>query len=165
MGANNKNDRNALMDPSTIQVRDSRGFGGTQRHFPHCLGILHKIDGQVGLDNKDRRVTSYLQVLPRTMSMALQSYWKQVVQEYDEVNEDSITTLNKFNSVINNFFAGHSTEDNRHDLLESLCLAIKPETMKVQTFFYRIKELNDYVEWLPGHESCFLQWIAWVLAG
>jgi hypothetical protein len=24
--------------------------------------------------------------------------------------------------------------------------------MKVQTYFYQIKELNNYVEWLPGHE-------------
>jgi hypothetical protein len=24
--------------------------------------------------------------------------------------------------------------------------------MKVQTFFYRLKELNDYVDWLPGEE-------------
>jgi hypothetical protein len=71
------------------------------------------------------------------------------------------------------FFAGHATEDDRHDLLESLHLASKPETMKVQTFFYHIKELNDYVEWLPGqeeklsesHESRVLQWIAWIVVG
>jgi hypothetical protein len=25
--------------------------------------------------------------------------------------------------------------------------------MKVQTYFYWIEELNDYVEWLPGHEE------------
>jgi hypothetical protein len=25
--------------------------------------------------------------------------------------------------------------------------------MKVQTFFYCIMELNDYVEWLPGQEE------------
>jgi hypothetical protein len=30
---------------------------------------------------------------------------------------------------------------------------MKPKTMKVQTFFYRIKELSDYVEWLPGQEE------------
>jgi hypothetical protein len=53
----------------------------------HCLGIPHKSDGQVGLDSKDQQATSYLQVLPRTMSMALQANWKQVVQEYDKVNQ------------------------------------------------------------------------------
>jgi hypothetical protein len=29
--------------------------------IPHCLGILHKIDGQVGLDSEEQQITSYLQ--------------------------------------------------------------------------------------------------------
>jgi hypothetical protein len=120
---------------------------------PHCLGVLHKIDGQVRLDDDDQRVTSYLQVLPRTMSMPLQAYWKQVLMDYDETHEDTITTIDDFNAALRAFFAGHATEDDRHDLLESLRSASKPKTMKVQTFFYRIKELNDYVDWLLGQEE------------
>jgi hypothetical protein len=119
----------------------------------HCLGVLHKIDGQVGLEIEERRITSYLQVLPRTMSMALQSYWKQVLQEYDEMNANPITNLEEFNVVLKTFFAGHSTEDDRHDLLERVRSSNKPSSMKVQTYFYQIKELNDYVDWLPGHEE------------
>jgi hypothetical protein len=102
---------------------------------PHCLGVLHKIDGQVGLDDDDRRVTSYLQVLPRTMSMLLQAYWKQVLADYDETHEDTITTIDDFNVALRAFFAGHATKDDRHDLLKSPRSASKPETMKVQTFF------------------------------
>jgi hypothetical protein len=102
----------------------------------HCLAVLHEIDGQVGLDSKERRVTSYLQVLPRTMSMALQAYWKQVVQEFGKANEDAtISTIDAFNSILKNFFASHSTDDDRHDLIKSLQSAIKPNNMKVQTFF------------------------------
>jgi hypothetical protein len=85
------------------------------------------------------------------MSMALQSYWKQVLQEYDELKANPITNLDEFNSVLKTFFAGHSTEDDRHNLLESLQSSSKPDLMKVQTYFYWIKEFNDYVEWLPGH--------------
>jgi hypothetical protein len=55
---------------------------------PHCLGVLHKIDSQVGLDSDDQRVRFYLQVLPQTMSMLLQSYWKQVLTDYDKTHED-----------------------------------------------------------------------------
>jgi hypothetical protein len=120
--------------------------------LPHCLRVLHKI-GQVGLDIKEQQIASYLQVLPRTMSMTLQSYWKQVIQEYDEFNADPITNLDKFNSVLKTFSAGHSTEDNHHDLLESLRSSSKPDSMKVQKYFYWIEELNNYVEWLPGHEE------------
>jgi hypothetical protein len=101
---------------------------------PHCLGVLHKIDGQVGLDSDDRHVTSYHQVLSRTMSMPLQSYWKQVITDYDETHEDAISTIDDFNAVLRAFFASHATEDDRHDLLESLRSAMKPETMKVHTF-------------------------------
>jgi hypothetical protein len=119
----------------------------------HCLGVLHKIDGQVGLDSKERRVTSYLQVLPQTMSMALQSYWKQVAQEFEETNEDPVSTLKECNSVLKNFFAGHSTDNDCHDLIESLQSTSKPDNMKVQTFFYQLKELKNYVDWLPGQEE------------
>jgi hypothetical protein len=85
------------------------------------------------------------------MSMALLSYWKQVIQEYDELKADPITNL-EF-SVLKTFLAGHSMEDDRHNLLESLQSSSKPDSMKVQTYFYQIKELNNYVEWLPGHEE------------
>jgi hypothetical protein len=50
------------------------------------------------------------------------------------------------------FFACHSTEDDRHELVSFIRYASKPDDMKVQTFFYRLKELNDYVDWLPGSE-------------
>jgi hypothetical protein len=121
--------------------------------LPHCLGVLHKIDRQVGLEIEEQRITSYLQVLPRTMSMALQSYWNQVLQEYEELNPNPITNLEEFNTVLKTFFAGHSTEDDCHDLLESLQSSNKPCSMKVQTYFYQIKELNDYMDWLPRHEE------------
>jgi hypothetical protein len=104
--------------------------------LPHCLGVLHKIDGQFGLDIEEQRIASYLQ--------SLQSYWKQVLQEYDKLNANPITNLDEFNSVLKTFFAGHSAEDDRHDLLESLRPSNKPSLMKVQTYFYQIKELNDY---------------------
>jgi hypothetical protein len=73
--------------------------------LPHCLGVLHMIDRQVGLNIEEQHIASYLQVMPRTMSMALQSYWKQVIQEYDELNADPITSLDEFNLVLKIFFA------------------------------------------------------------
>jgi hypothetical protein len=37
-------------------------------------------------------------------------------------------------------------------LVSVIHYAVKPDTMKVQPFFYRLKELNGYVTWLPGDE-------------
>jgi hypothetical protein len=54
--------------------------------------------------------------------------------------------------VAQSVFACHSTEDDQHELVSVICYASKPEDMKVQTFFYHLKELNDYIDWLPGEE-------------
>jgi hypothetical protein len=65
MGANNENNQNAYQRAKfeihmvlleKVELNDI---------IPHCLRILHKIDGQVGLDSEEQQVTSYLQVLPR----------------------------------------------------------------------------------------------------
>jgi hypothetical protein len=50
----------------------------------HCLSVLHKITGQVG-DQDVCWLASYKQVLVQTVSMTLQSTWKQVVQDFEAV--------------------------------------------------------------------------------
>jgi hypothetical protein len=55
-----------------------------------------------------------------TTPVAFPGYWKQVLQEYDKLNANPITNLDYLNSVLKTFFAGHLTEDDCHDLLESL---------------------------------------------
>jgi hypothetical protein len=117
----------------------------------HCLTVVHKIDGQVG-ENYVKKLQSYKQVMPRTLSIPLVGVWNQVVTEYEAAHEDESETLGTFAHMLKAFFACHSTDDDRHELVSFIRYASKPEHMKVQTFFYRLKELNDYVDWLPGLE-------------
>jgi hypothetical protein len=117
----------------------------------HCLMVVHKIDGQVG-DHKNKKLQSYKQVMPQTLSLPLVAVWEQVVTEYNKENPDEDESLGTFGKILKKFFACHSTEDNRHELASVIRYAIKPETMKVQPFFYRLKELNECVNWLPGDE-------------
>jgi hypothetical protein len=70
--------------------------------IPHCLMVIHKIDGQVG-DHDNKK-------LPRTPSIPLVGVWEQVVMEYSEANLDEDETLASFVKTLMAFFACHSTE-------------------------------------------------------
>jgi hypothetical protein len=91
-------------------------------------------------------------VLPQTLSIPLVGVWDQVVTEYNKDHEDDSDSLVTFAKLLKVFIACQSTEDNQHELVSVMHYASKPEDMKVQTFFYRLKELNDYIDWLPGEE-------------
>jgi hypothetical protein len=99
-----------------------------------------------------RKLQSYKQVLPRTLSIPLVGVWEQVVQEYKAANPDEDESLESFAKTLKAFIACHATEDDRHKLVSVIQYASKPDNMKVQPFFYRLKELNDYVHYLPGDE-------------
>jgi hypothetical protein len=118
--------------------------------------VIHKIDGQVG-DHDNKKLQSYKQVLPRTLFIPLVGVWEQVVVEYNKANPDEDETLASFAKTLKAFFACHSTEDDWHELVSVIRYAQKPENMKVQPFFYRLKELNDYVNWLPGDEPALTE--------
>jgi hypothetical protein len=118
--------------------------------------VIHKIDGQVG-DHENKKLQSYKQVMPRTLSLPLVAVWEQVVTEYNEENPVEVGSLGTFAKTLKKFFACHSTKDNRHKLASVIRFAIKPEAMKVQPLFYRLKELNEYVNWLPGDEPALTE--------
>jgi hypothetical protein len=98
--------------------------------IPHCLMVIHKINGQVG-DHDNKKLQSYKQVLPRTLSIPLVGVWEQVVVEYYEANPDEDETLASFAKTLKDFFTCHSMEDNRHELVSVICYAQKPDHMKV----------------------------------
>jgi hypothetical protein len=63
--------------------------------MPHCLMVIHKIDGQVG-DHENKKLQSYKQVMSRTLSLPLVAVWEQVVTEYNEENPDEEESLGTF---------------------------------------------------------------------
>jgi hypothetical protein len=119
--------------------------------IPHCLTVMHKIDGQVG-DSDTKKCQSHKSIMPRTLSIPLAGVWKQVVIDYELENPDEADMVATFKEILKAFFTAHSTEDDRHELASVIRYAIKPDGMKVQPFFYRLKELNGYIDWLPGDE-------------
>jgi hypothetical protein len=113
----------------------------------HCLWVVHKIKIEVG-SNEKKLVQSYMQVLPCTFSIPLTAMWDQVAEEFPMDEE----MLDNFNILLRHFFEAHSTDDDCHGLLTQICNTCLPKQMKSQSFFYQLRELNDYVDWLPGHE-------------
>jgi hypothetical protein len=57
-----------------------------------------------------------------------------------------------FEGCIRSFIASHSTAEDRHELVLQLRSPHKPREILVQSFYYRLHEVNGYVEWLPGNE-------------
>jgi hypothetical protein len=78
--------------------------------IPHCLTVMHKIDGQVG-DSDTKKCQSYKSIMPRTLSIPLAGVWKQVVVEYELENPDEDDTVATFKEILKAFFAAHLTED------------------------------------------------------
>jgi sulfur relay (sulfurtransferase) DsrC/TusE family protein len=63
--------------------------------IPHCLMVMHKIDGQVG-DNDNKNLQLYKQVLPQTLSIPLVGVWAQLVMEFNQANQDDDESLETF---------------------------------------------------------------------
>eukprot|EP00543_Licmophora_paradoxa_P015720 CAMPEP_0202474044 /NCGR_PEP_ID=MMETSP1360-20130828/92170_1 /ASSEMBLY_ACC=CAM_ASM_000848 /TAXON_ID=515479 /ORGANISM="Licmophora paradoxa, Strain CCMP2313" /LENGTH=541 /DNA_ID=CAMNT_0049101141 /DNA_START=63 /DNA_END=1689 /DNA_ORIENTATION=+ len=68
----------------------------------------------------------------------------------DDPPEDQ--TEDSFDAALRNFVASDATEEDRYDLVQQLRSPKKPRNVAVQQFFYRLRELNGFVAWLPGNE-------------
>ena len=114
--------------------------------LPHCLLVKNKIASVVG--TAAHQGPSLYRAFPRTLSPVLQGVWQQIIT--DTPAGEVAETVAHFDNRIRELVAVHSTEEDQHDLLQQLRNARKPRELPVQTFFYRLRELNDCVPWLPG---------------
>ena len=66
---------------------------------------------------------------------------------------DDAHTVQSFEQAIQDFVACHSTEQDRHELVQQLRHPTKPRDLGVQAFYYRLVELNSAVSILPGDDA------------
>lgn len=116
--------------------------------LPHCINVRDKIDTVV--TNNNHRAVSFFTVFPRTISRVLRSMWNIIVQDMDFTTEN-------FDQALRTFIAGHSTPEDQHELLQQLRNPRKPRDVPVQNFSYRLRELNEYVTWMPGEEPALTE--------
>ena len=117
--------------------------------IPHCLGVKTKVNAVV--TSLNHRAISYFRVMPRTVANILRVLWDKLIQDLQgpDYHEDEPT----FDLVVRSFIALYATEEDRYDLVQLLRNpAQKPKQLSVQSFNYKLQELNEFVEWMPGQE-------------
>lgn len=117
----------------------------------HGVSIRNKVLTTVG--TAAHRGPSLYEVYSRALSPVLLSVWEQLNQEANNnplVNNTQ--TVNHFDSRFREMIAVHATQEDRYDLVQALRACRKPRELPVQTFWYKLREFNSYIDWIPGNE-------------
>ena len=120
--------------------------------LPHCMLIHNKVTAQV--TTQAHVGPSLYRAFSRSLSIVLQSIWDQVNDDANaDAAIDNTETADHFDDRLRDFIAVHSTAEDRHELVQQLRgPSKKPCKIPVQSFWYRMRELNGYAQWLPGNE-------------
>ena len=114
----------------------------------HCIEVPSLIRMEV-LDDDVDMGPSLFNVFPRTLSNTLRSMWENIASDYPP----PLRTSEEFDNVMLLFIAEHATAVERHDLVAQLLSPSRPRSVSVTEFHYRLLELNDFVDWLPGTDA------------
>ena len=52
--------------------------------------------------------------------------------------------------MLQHFIAAHCMQEDQQELVTLIRALCKPRVMAVQAFWYRLRQLNSYIGWLPG---------------
>jgi len=112
----------------------------------HCLDVHNKVNTVISTEN--HRGPSLHRVFPRTLSLILRAVWDQLITEAAAEEESA----EQFKQRLREFIAAHATAEDRYNLVQQMRTSKKPRAIPVQAFWYRTRELNTYITWLPGNE-------------
>lgn len=112
----------------------------------HVASFEQKIVQSVS--DQEQRHRCYGKVFGRTLARPLQATWESFTAQVGmPVNYAG------FIAVVKWLIASFATEDDRRDLLNQLRDAQKPRDVTVQSMWYRMIEVNNMVEYLPGQDA------------
>ena len=118
---------------------------------PHCMEFRDAI--ATAVDNAAYLGPSLYRVFPRTLSSVLRTVWDQLNADAT-INPavDNSETSDHFDDRVREFIAVYSTEADRYDLVQLMRSTKKPMEVSIRALFFRLKQLNSYVPWIPGTE-------------
>jgi len=97
--------------------------------------------------DREQRQRCYGKVFGRTLARPLQATWESFTAQLGVPVNDAA-----FFNLVRVMIASFATEDDRRDLLNQLRDAQKPRDVTVQSMWYRMTEINDMVDYLPGQD-------------
>jgi hypothetical protein len=109
----------------------------------HCLTVARSMP--VG-NNAANHFALYMNVFPCTLPLSHVATWDTVLVDHPLVAQD----VASFQQAIKHFVAVHATSEDWHELLVYIRSIAKPRKIDVQTYYSRLRELNNQVNWLPG---------------
>jgi hypothetical protein len=115
----------------------------------HCVTAMFHIEAKV--TTPAERYLLYQDVFPRTLSIPLRATWDNIVAEHPL--KAGTRNVQGFQGLICLFIKAHATDDDRCELVDYLRHAPKPRTMGVCPYYYRLRDLNKQVPWLPGTKA------------
>jgi hypothetical protein len=123
----------------------------TEDILPHGQALRTKVLAAVG--TAAHRGPSLFEVYSRSLSPVLSSMWEGGLKnaEEDELVHNT-KTIENFDARFKDLIQVHSTTDERYELAQFLRGCRKPRDLPVQSFWYKLREINTYIEWLPGEE-------------
>ena len=150
-------------DPRKESIKWSRGHSRYEIYLPvlqsldlnellpHAINFRAKLLTAVGTDA--HKGPSLYGTFPRSLSLVLSAVWEQLIADADaNPNVDNAETPQNFDDRLRELIAVHSTAEDRYELAQFLRKARKPLTLPVQAFWYKLREYNGYIDWLPGTE-------------
>ena len=87
--------------------------------IPHCIEVKQKIDSAVS--TATHKGPSYFQVFPRTLSNVLLTIWTQLIADTEPSQDED-----GFTASLKAFIASHSTDEDRHELVNQIRAPKKP---------------------------------------
>ena len=119
--------------------------------IPHGMELSAKVLTTVG--DAAHQGTSLYEVFPRSLSLVLRTIWEQINQDADaDPNVNNTETPANFDTRLREFIAVHATADDHYESAQFLRACRKPLSLPVQAFWYKLREYNSYIEWIPGNE-------------
>jgi len=95
---------------------------------------------------------SLFKIFPRTLSTPLTSIWDALLTDVLHAGV-SQTSKEGFEHFAKAFIASHAAMEERYEAVQQLRGYTKPVQMRVQAFYYRLREINGYIRWMPGQEA------------
>ena len=116
--------------------------------LPKLLDLAEKVRMQVF--DVDLVGKALLIAIPRALGATLRPAWEMILED-SASDLDETPTSEQVDALIQKFIAAHSSPHDQEALLRQLRNLRKPRKMLTQAFWYRIRELNNYLGWLPGN--------------